>query len=342
MMTGAGFRVSWAFSGDDPSTTTTDIDPRTITQELTTVDVNANRTDPDTFGTGGVAEFEITDPVVAFRGSGTADYPNIILYLNTTGDSNIHVAFNARDIDAGSDVVQQLNVQYRVGGTGLYVNAPGGYFPDVTAVGATLVTPVSLDLPADANNQPVVEVRIMTTNATGSDEFIGIDDINVTAGAGTPTATATSTSTSTPTSTPTASPSGTPTPTATATNTSTPTNTPTFTPTSTATATATATATPTATVTPVQNPSFVLSEVYGGGGANTGSPAYMVDYLEIKNITASVQSLNGLSLYYGSALGNFASTSSGAFVLPNVSLNPGQYYLVQAGPWSERQGIRCR
>ena len=58
----------------------------------------------------------------------------------------------------------------------------------------------------------------------------------------------------------------------------------------------------------------------------------MVDYLEIKNITASVQSLNGLSLYYGSALGNFASTSSGAFALPNVSLNPGQYYLVQVGP----------
>ena len=104
----------------------TDIDPRTITQELTTVDVNANRMDPDTFGTGGVTEFEITDPVVAFQGSGTADYPNIILYLNTTGDSNIHVAFNARDIDAGSEAVQQLNVQYRVGGTGLYVNVPGG------------------------------------------------------------------------------------------------------------------------------------------------------------------------------------------------------------------------
>ena len=55
------------------------------------------------------------------------------------------------------------------------------------------------------------------------------------------------------------------------------------------------------------------------------------DYVEIKNISSSIRSLNGLWLYYGSATGNFASTASNAFELPNVSLNPGQYYLVQLG-----------
>ena len=35
-------------------------------------------------------------------------------------------------------------------------------------------------LPAEANNQAVVQVRIITTNAVGSDEEIGIDDISVT------------------------------------------------------------------------------------------------------------------------------------------------------------------
>ena len=151
----------------------------------------------------------------------------------------------------------------------------------------------------------------------------------------TATATPTNTATPTPTATATASPSGTPTSTSTATPTNTPTATSTATATATSTATATATgtatatATPTATVTPVQNPSFVLSQVYGGGGGSTGT--YLNDYVEIKNITASVQSLNGLSLYYGAATGNFASSAANAFALPNVSLNPGQFYLVQLG-----------
>lgn len=68
---------------------------------------------------------------------------------------------------------------------------------------------------------------------------------------------------------------------------------------------------------------LVLSQVSGGNGY------YNNDWVEIKNVSVSPQSLNGLSLYYGSATGNFASSPGGAFALPNVSLSPGQYYLVQ-------------
>ena len=46
---------------------------------------------------------------------------------------------------------------------------------------ATLVTPVSVALPAAANDEPMVQVRIITTNAVGNDEWVGIDDIAVTA-----------------------------------------------------------------------------------------------------------------------------------------------------------------
>ena len=74
---------------------------------------------------------------------------------------------------------------------------------------------------------------------------------------------------------------------------------------------------------------LVLSQVGSGGGGSTGT--YIFDYVEIKNISGSTQSLNGLSLYYGSATGNFASQTSNAFALPGVSLNPGQYYMVQLG-----------
>jgi hypothetical protein len=45
-----------------------------------------------------------------------------------------------------------------------------------------LVTPVSAVLPAAAENQPLVQLRILTTNAVGQDEWVGVDDIEVGAG----------------------------------------------------------------------------------------------------------------------------------------------------------------
>jgi endonuclease G len=145
----------------------------------------------------------------------------------------------------------------------------------------------------------------------GATDRINFDSISITAiTSATPTATSTSTPTFTPTFT----------------LTSTPTNTAT----NTATATSTATFTPTNTPTPAPgSTTLVLSQIDGGGGGSSGT--YLYDYVEIKNISNTVQSLNTLSLFYGAATGNFASSSSNAFALPNVSLNPGQYYLVQLG-----------
>ena len=65
---------------------------------------------------------------------------------------------------------------------------------------------------------------------------------------------------------------------------------------------------------------LVLSQVSGGNGY------YNNDWVELKNVSASPQSLNGLTLIYGSATGNFGG---GSFALPNATLVPGQYYLVQ-------------
>ena len=177
------------YRGDD-LVTGVDTDLRTILADgsATPVDVNANRNDPDTYSTGGVAEFDgIPNPTVALQGSGTADVPHLVIFLNTTGKSNIRITYNARDIDGQmADAVQQINTQYRVGATGDYANLTGGYIADASSgeSSATLVTPVSVTLPAAANNQPMVQVRVMTTNALGSDDWIGIDDINVTAGGG--------------------------------------------------------------------------------------------------------------------------------------------------------------
>jgi len=175
------------YRGDD-MTTTTATDPSTILSDgsATPIDVNANQSNPNTFTAGGITEFEITDPVVALQGSGTADAPHIVLHLNTTGQSSIRLQCNLRDIDgSGDDAVQPIAIQYRVGGTGDYTNVPGGSFADVTTGpnAATAVTPVDLTLPAAADNQALLEIRIMTTNAPSNDEWVGIDDISVTAGA---------------------------------------------------------------------------------------------------------------------------------------------------------------
>ena len=81
--------------------------------------------------------------------------------------------------------IQPLAVQYRIGDSGAWVTVPAGSYSDVTTgpSAATLVTAVTVALPAEANNQSQLQIRIITTNAVGSDEWVGIDDINVTSSA---------------------------------------------------------------------------------------------------------------------------------------------------------------
>ena len=161
--------------------------PQTIVADgsATPVNVIANQSNPNTNSTGGIAEFDgIANPTIALQGSGTADAPHIVIHLNTTGASNINVAYNLRDIDGAVDnAVQPVALQYRVGAAGNFTDIPAGFVADASSGPslATLVTPVSVMLPAACNNQPVVHIRIITSDAVGSDEWIGIDDINITA-----------------------------------------------------------------------------------------------------------------------------------------------------------------
>lgn len=170
----------------DGLTGATGTDPQTILVDGSTTPVNAwaNQIDPDTFISGGVAEFDvIANPTVAVNGSGTADAPHIVINLNTSGTTAINVAYNLRDLDGSADnSIQPIALQYRVGNTGNYTNLAAGFVPDATTgpSQATLVTPVSVPLPVACENQPLVQVRIITTNAVGNDEWVGIDDINIT------------------------------------------------------------------------------------------------------------------------------------------------------------------
>ncbi|MBI5302527.1 MAG: lamin tail domain-containing protein [Chloroflexi bacterium] len=74
---------------------------------------------------------------------------------------------------------------------------------------------------------------------------------------------------------------------------------------------------------------IVISQVYGGGG---GSGYYLYDYVELFNLGTSAASLTGWSLQYGSATGNFGSSSSNIYAFPaGTTIQPGRYLLVQLG-----------
>ena len=246
-------------------TTSTGVDPQTllgvsVVRRTSVVFENQNNV---AVTSGGVAEFEIANPVVALQGSGTADAPYLQLYLNTTGAANITVSYNLRDIDSTTDnAVQPVALQFRVGSTGNFTNVPAGFVPDATTgpSEATLVTPVSAVLPAAANNQALVQVRVMTTNAVGNDEWVGVDDISVAAGPDPE-----------PTPTPTPEPTPTPTP------------------------------SPTPTPTPIETAALTISQLYGGGG-NAGA-TLKNDFIELHNPTGADVVLDGWSVQYTSAAG---------------------------------------
>ena len=170
----------------DGLTAATGVNPQTVLagNDPGVVDVIANQTATG-LTTGGVAEFDgIANSTIALQGSGTARAPYIKIFLDTTNANQIQISYNVRDIDSSTDnAVQQVALQYRVGTSGNFTNIPGGYIADATTGPslATLVTPVSVTLPAAVNQQSHVELRIITTDAAGFDEWVGIDDISITA-----------------------------------------------------------------------------------------------------------------------------------------------------------------
>ncbi len=158
-------------------------DPSTVLAFGTgTLDVNANNSDPSNASSGGVYEVDggaviAGNPTVAFQGSGTADAPFLLLRVNTSGCSNIGVSYTLRDIDTVSTAIQPVVLQSRVGESGNFAVVVGTFVANANN-GAT--TAGSATLAAGLENEAQVQLRWITTDATGSDAMIGIDDIQVT------------------------------------------------------------------------------------------------------------------------------------------------------------------
>jgi uncharacterized protein len=73
---------------------------------------------------------------------------------------------------------------------------------------------------------------------------------------------------------------------------------------------------------------IVISQVYGGAGCLTvGCSTYKNDYIELYNLSGAAVSVNGWSVQYASATGSSWQVTA----LPNVSIQPGQYFLIAEG-----------
>ena len=174
------------YRGDD-LTTSTGTNPQTILADGagTPLNVIANQSNPNTLTTGGVAEFDgIANPTIALQGSGTADAPHIVILINKESCPStkfISITYKVRDIDGSTDdAVQQVALQYRVGDTGNYTNLPDAFVTDATEPNtATKETFVVGNLPHIPVGIDRIFLRIITANAVGSDEWVGIDDISI-------------------------------------------------------------------------------------------------------------------------------------------------------------------
>ena len=73
-----------------------------------------------------------------------------------------------------------------------------------------------------------------------------------------------------------------------------------------------------------------ISQVYGGGGGASGT--YIYDYVELFNYGGAVADISGWTIEYGSATGNWGSSTSNIFTFPEgTTMQPCAYVLVQCG-----------
>ncbi len=171
----------------DNLTTVAGANPQTVLADgsATPLDVIANQLNPNTLTTGGVAEFDgIANPTVALKGSDTADAPHLVIRINTKSCPEtkfMTVGYKVRDLDSTvNNAAQQVALHYRSGDAGNYTNVSTAFVADATNPNtATKVSTVFATLPQTVLQQDRLYLRIMTTNAAGANEWVGIDDISI-------------------------------------------------------------------------------------------------------------------------------------------------------------------
>ncbi len=164
------------FLGDYSASQPVNVDPRTLlTMDNISVSVFAQA--PLTASAGDVYELLTANPTVALYASGIADAPHIVFHLDTTNCAGVNVRYTLREMDS-NNVPNMVDLQFRVGSLGTWTSVPAAFVRFTTT--ANEVFSVNTTLPFTAANQSQVQLRVITTNVTGMDTKVGVDDIAIT------------------------------------------------------------------------------------------------------------------------------------------------------------------
>lgn len=132
---------------------------------------------------------------LGFLNSGSVDN-SLVLALNTSGQINIALQYDIMTLrnpyDGTSNTrINEVILQYRIGSTGSFVNITGTEYQNstTTQTGSGVVTPLdnmvkSIVLPAACDNQPLVQLRWVNRQISGSGSRPSFAVDNIIAGSG--------------------------------------------------------------------------------------------------------------------------------------------------------------
>lgn len=163
------------YLGDYTGSTPVNADPRTLlNMNNATVSIIAQGV--ATASAGAVYELQSGNPTVALHASGTADAPYLVFHLNTSLCAGVNVSYTLREMD-NDNAPNMVDLQFRIGSSGAWTSVPAAFV--TFGASSSEVFTISTDLPAIAANQSELQIRVITTNATGVDTMIGVDDIAI-------------------------------------------------------------------------------------------------------------------------------------------------------------------
>lgn len=119
---------------------------------------------------------------ISLLASGSQQAGAIVVAINTTGLSNIQVAWTGRTILQQTSRDNSIALQYRIGTTGNFIDV--GTTSTYTSQGKTVGDAASFSetLPTAAENQPEVQVRWIyweSNGTSGSRDRIAVDDVTI-------------------------------------------------------------------------------------------------------------------------------------------------------------------
>ena len=139
---------------------------------------------------------------IAFLSTSSA-MKSIALSLNTTGASSVQVQYTAAtQRQQLANRIGGMGLQYRVGTTGTFTNVASSEYQNnlaadnTTGTGSLNPQTIVVTLPADCNNQPVVQIRWVYREVSGGGNRPGfsVDNVQVSAGTAPPPAALTASS----------------------------------------------------------------------------------------------------------------------------------------------------